>query len=823
MRESEDRAQNDAVSVHSTASSSFPGMSFFRNRVLSFGSASHDIAPAASFPGTGPSSSGYTALSTADVPDPSTILGAPRRSGSPAHLHHRHRDHHSATYGALASSTSLSSCATQVQESEKESESPDPLLFSKRRRDRFRAKSRYYLKYYLPVLTWLPHYPVRAALAGDIIAGLTVASFNIPLSLSYARTLCHVPERYGLLGFAFPQLVYAFMGTVPVMITGPEPAISVMIGQAIAPFIYEGNPSPEEVERRAIMYIGLITSFFAFMYLVMGFLRLGFLDSLLSTGFLRGFISAVGIVLTMDTLISSLGLSAIAAMEGIPTASAGRKLGFILTHLKDAHGLTAAIAFTAFGIIIGMRTIRMFFAKKYKFLVYIPDILMIVIFSIIMSYKLDWAGKGAEIVGMVDRPNITMVSPVNSSTFMYMTNILTSAFIIALLGFFQSAVIAKNIFPDPPTNPHLAPPRNPTISTNRELIALGTANLLGMFMFALPSIGGYGRSKANKFAGARTQLSSMVFAFSTIIVAFGLLPLIYYLPRAVLSAVLGLICVALLEELPGDLVAYFKMHAWGDLAMVTIIIAVTLGLSLQLGITLGIVISLVQILKHATKARIQVLARVPGTASTFRNADLPSHDVSEDALSSLEHLPNVLLVRFPEPLSFANSSELQQRLRRLEKYGTMRMHPSLPAMRRGDQNVIMDMEGMDSCDVSAVKVLLAIVEAYRSKGKYVLFVRVPATKKILLLFKRSGLSKLLSYNGHRPAYFESVTEALEALDECVYEIPGHWDEEEEEREIEEIPEPELEPLEEDSVVTDIESSESDSIVDEKTHLKREMV
>ncbi|KAK9382115.1 sulfate transporter family-domain-containing protein [Kockiozyma suomiensis] len=809
--EASSRLLPDSGSTHSVASS------FLRSRLFSFGSSTGVSSAVAE-------TSAYTALDRAldhaSRPD-DTILGAPRRPGSPAHLKARHP--HRAEYGALSSAQSLSSCATEVNHPKDEPEA-DPRLFSHRRRDRFRAKSTYYLKYYLPILTWLPNYSVKAALAGDILAGLTIASFNIPLSLAYARTQIGVPEKYGLLGFTFPQIIYACMGTVPVMVTGPEPAISVMIGQAIAPFVTAGNPSFEEMERRAIMYNGIITALFAIIYLVMGFLRLGFVDALLSQGLLRGFITAVGIVLTFDTLIQALGLSAIAAAQNIPTASAGVKLGFILTNLKNAHGLTAAISFIGFFLIIFFRVSRKRWGKRFPALIYFPDIFLIVVFSIIMSWKLDWYSKGADIVGGLERPNIELKSPLTSETLPRVSEIASSAFIIALLGFFQTAAIAKNIFADPPTNPHVAPPKNPTISMNRELVALGTANLLGMFMFSLPVIGGYGRSKANAVAGARTQLCSIVFAFATIIVTFALLPAIYYLPRATLAAVLGLICIGLLEDFPSELIGYFKMHAWGDLTLVTIMIAITLGVSLQIGISVGIVISLVQIMRHATRTRIQVLARVPGTIDTFRNADVPSHDVADHELDSLEKLHNVLLVKITEPLTFANCGELQSRLRRLERYGTMRMHPSLPAMRSGDQNVVFDLEGMTACDTTAIKVLLAIVEAYRSKGKFVLFARLPATKKMMLLFKRSGLSRLLSYNSHPPAYFSSIHGALEALDECIFETPGNWSPEDEDREIEAMADEDPEAIEEDSIATDIEgSSEGEETVDEKTYLKREMV
>ncbi|KAK9453964.1 sulfate transporter family-domain-containing protein [Dipodascopsis uninucleata] len=787
---------SDSASVRSTSSRlSFLG-SPFRSRILSFNSTrssgveEHDY-PTAHLGSTVDNS--YVGFDQASVSDTSTILGAPRHR-VPATMRHHHNNTHSLknkersgsnmstgpnsqSYGALGSSASLSSCASQMPEPNMnltETESyPDPRLFSESRKDRFLAKSKYYAKYYFPILTWLPSYPVKTALAGDVIAGLTSASFNLPLSLSYARTLSHVPERYGLLGFCFPQLIYACMGTVACMITGPEPALCVMIGQAIVPYIMRGNPSPEEQDQRAIIYVALISLTSTILYFVMGIFRLAYLDAILSDSVLKGFVWSVGVVLTMDTLIPGLGLSKLAAETGASTSSAGVKLGFILTHLNKAHALSAAMFLIAFSIIILMRVLRNFYAKRFKFLLYIPDIFFIVVFSIIITWKKQWDMSGVEVVGYIPRPDLDMMSPLNSMTMEMFREILPSAVIISLLGFFSTATIAKNIFPDPPVDPRMTPPKNPIVSMNRELIALGAANLIGTFQYAVPSIGGYGRSKANKISGARTQLSSVVFSIVAFIVTFGMLPLIYYLPRPILASVLGLICVALLEDSPMGIWWYIKLRAWSDLAMALLIIGITLGTSLQTGVSVGLVISLLQILKQATRARIQVLARVPGTVSTFRDADNPSRDVSKFELANLEHVPGVLLVRIPESLTFANSAQLETRLRRLERYGTMKMHPSLPST-RGEQHVIMDMENMHDCDTSSVKVLCAIVEAYRSKGKYVLFVGLPDNQEMKKRFKLSGMERQLSYNGHRPAYYPTIESALDALDECVYETPGDW-------------------------------------------------
>jgi MFS superfamily sulfate permease-like transporter len=75
------------------------------------------------------------------------------------------------------------------------------------------------------------------------------------------------------------------------------------------------------------------------------------------------------------------------------------------------------------------------------------------------------------------------------------------------------------------------------ISPNRELVALGAANLLGSFVpGTLPAFGSIIRSKINGDVGARTQLASIVTASITLLATFYLLPFLYYLPRCVLAS-----------------------------------------------------------------------------------------------------------------------------------------------------------------------------------------------------------------------------------------------------------------------------------------------
>jgi len=78
--------------------------------------------------------------------------------------------------------------------------------------DRYKRSKWNRIKYYIPVLSWLPKYSLED-FKFDTIAGLTVASILIPQGLSYASNLLNINPIYGLYSCMIPVLVYALLGT----------------------------------------------------------------------------------------------------------------------------------------------------------------------------------------------------------------------------------------------------------------------------------------------------------------------------------------------------------------------------------------------------------------------------------------------------------------------------------------------------------------------------------------------------------------------------------------------------------------------------------
>jgi MFS superfamily sulfate permease-like transporter len=159
---------------------------------------------------------------------------------------------------------------------------------------------------------------------------------------------------------------------------------------------------------------------------------------------------------------------------------------------------------------------------------YVPDRFIVVVLSAVFTWKFGWDEKGLEILGTIRSSTGKMFPfhwPFLIGHMKHVREAMGTSFLIALLGFFESSVAAKSISTTPADGL-----RDMTLSANRELVALGIANLVGGCFMALPAFGGYGRSKVNASTGGKTPMSSVFLSLITIICILFVLPYFYYLP-----------------------------------------------------------------------------------------------------------------------------------------------------------------------------------------------------------------------------------------------------------------------------------------------------
>ncbi len=190
-------------------------------------------------------------------------------------------------------------------------------------------------------------------LQGDIVAAITMASFYLPMALSLAANLAHVSPLNGLYSFVFNPFIYAILGSSSQMVVGPEAAGSLLVGSVVKSSIDAGGLDDNDLVHTQIA--GVFAGIAGAMVFIAGLARLGFLDSVLSRPFLRGFISAIGFVIAVDQLIPELGLGKLADESGVGHSSSVEKIAFILEHWEDVHRPTFAVAGGSFLVIMFFR------------------------------------------------------------------------------------------------------------------------------------------------------------------------------------------------------------------------------------------------------------------------------------------------------------------------------------------------------------------------------------------------------------------------------------------------------------------------------------
>lgn len=166
---------------------------------------------------------------------------------------------------------------------------------------------------------------------------------------------------------------------------------------------------------------------------------------------------------------------------------------------------------------------------RYPQAIYFPDRFLVVVISAILAWRLNWEEKGLELLGDTEISSSKLFAfswPFKLSNMEHIRTAMSKAFMITLLGFFESSVAAKGLGVD--TAPDGI--QGMQTSANREMVALGTANFIGGCFMALPAFGGYGRSKLSAQTGARSPMSNIFVSMFTLFGILVLLPYLYFLP-----------------------------------------------------------------------------------------------------------------------------------------------------------------------------------------------------------------------------------------------------------------------------------------------------
>jgi sulfate permease, SulP family len=476
-------------------------------------------------------------------------------------------------------------------------------------------KNKYFQQFskFLPFLSWLPNYK-KSDLKGDLFAGLTVGIMLIPQGMAYAM-LAGLEPIHGLYAVTVPLILYALLGTSRQLAVGPVAMVSLLTAAGIGGLNVE---SPEQYLAYALTLAFLV----GLIQFGMGLFRLGFVVNFLSHPVISGFTSAAAII---------IGLSQVKHLLRIPLPNSEHAQEIVVEIFKnvsDVHWLTFGIG------LIGIIIIK--FGKKIH--KSFPAALVAVILGIILVASFNLVDSGIKIVGNVPEGLPTLSFPLfdwNTWKILFPT-----ALTISLVGFAESFAVAKAI-----QNKH----KNYRLHANQELIALGMANFGASLFKGYPVTGGFSRTAINNEAGARTTMASIFSAVLIILTLLFFTKLFYFLPNAILAAVV-LVAVSGLIDYKEPIILFKKDKSDFVLLIATFLITLTLGI--ETGIIAGMILSLIVIIYRASKPHMAQLGRVPNT-NVFRNVK---------RFSDLEVRNDVLMIRIDGPIYFANLEYIKDQI-----------------------------------------------------------------------------------------------------------------------------------------------------------------
>ena len=151
---------------------------------------------------------------------------------------------------------------------------------------------------------------------------------------------------------------------------------------------------------------------------------------------------------------------------------------------------------------------------------------------------------------------------------------------------------------------------DPPINANRELLAVGAANLGGALFGAMPAGGGTSQTAVVRSVGGQSQKASLVTAGAALATMLFLAPLLGMLPYATLAAVVIVYSVGLIQ--PAEFRAIHKVRTmefrWAVAAFLGVIIFGTLQ-----GIVVAIILSLIGLTSQTANPQVHVIGRKRGT------------------------------------------------------------------------------------------------------------------------------------------------------------------------------------------------------------------
>jgi len=457
--------------------------------------------------------------------------------------------------------------------------------------------------------------PTAGAWRFDIVAGLTAAAVVLPKAMAYAA-VAGLPVAVGLYTAFVPMIVYAVLGTSRVLSVSSTTTLGILAGTGLAIAVPDGDPG------KLITATATLTALVGAMLLLARIARLGFVADFISAPVLTGFKAGIGLVIVLDQLPKLLGTH-------ITKHGFFPDLLSVAQHVPETSLLTLGVALATLVVLVGMD--RLWPAS--------PAPLVAVGLGIAASSFLGLQALGVSIVGKIPQglPSITLPD------LSMIIQLAPAAAGMALMSFTESIAAARAF----------AGADDPPVDANRELVAVGAANLAGSLAGAMPAGGGTSQTAVVSAAGGRSQRTSLVTAAAALATMLFIAPLLGLMPNATLAMVVIVYSVGLIK--PSEFRAIRQVRTmefrWAVAAMLGVLLFGTLQ-----GIVVAIIMSLIGLSSQAARPTVHVIGRKRG-ADVLRplSPEFPDDETFE----------GLLILRPEGRLFFANAQNVAEQIQAL--------------------------------------------------------------------------------------------------------------------------------------------------------------
>lgn len=516
----------------------------------------------------------------------------------------------------------------------------------------------------------LPVYlPRNSLLLADIVAGLSVASILLPEAVAYAA-IAHLTIQHAITAVLVGLVCYAWLGGSQFAIVAPTSSAAALMAAVVLSL----HPIDSDMAASFSFALVILTGIGLLVFAKAG---LGRLSAFVSRPVLHGFSFALALTIIIKQLPIILGVQ----------IHAPDPLQILITLVRHAHDASL------WSLSIGCCALTLL--RLLKRWPAVPGACIVLILGIGLSHTVNLADFHVAIVGSVQiKPPSLSLPQLPLDKWLQLAELACGLLVIIVAeswGSIRSLSLNH-------TN---------AVEPNRELFALGVANLMSGLFQGLPVGAGFSASTANEQAGAQSKCAGLIAASILLLMVIFGRAWIELIPEPIVAA-------AVINALSHALNLKSLVHLWRmnrDQYLALAAIAAVLAFGVLHGMLIGVGLSLASAIRSFSQPLVRELAALEHSRDYVDRENHP-HALLQTGL---------LILRPEEPLFFASVEGILTELQRRLKL-------------KADTNIlIISLEESANLDSTAAECLLEFAEHLKQQHKMLLLARVKDPIRQLLL------------------------------------------------------------------------------------------